>query len=191
LHDLDFIVNGEKALDAAKSEIFKNFSAFEIYDFGLSNGRTERISTLIVVPKEYKIPRNSIQRNKNIRVISYKIYDSENNVVGTYNATVDNNGQIESENTTGFKAVIVDLMQESKDDSEGTIYYSDTLKTEVKLANPDDVFKAKNDIGKDIPRNKDILDNTSFYKSNRYKQFSKDDIEAAKDIMAKNKKECE
>lgn len=191
LHDLDFIVHGEKALDAAKHEIFKNFSAFEIYDFGLSNGRTERISTLIVVPKEYKIPRNSIQRNKNLRVISYKIYDSENNVVGTYNATVDNNGQIESENTTGFKAVIVDLMQESKDENEGTMYYSDTLKTEIKLANPDDVFKAKNDIGKDIPRNKDILDSTSFYKSNRYKQFSKDDIEAAKDIMAKNKKECE
>lgn len=191
LHDLDFIVKGENALDSARDKMFKNFSATEIYNFGLSSGRTERISTLIVVPKEYKIPYKSIKRSNKLRVTSYEIIDSYGKTIGTYNADLDSSGQIISENTTGFKAVIVDLMQEGNSEKSGIKYYSNALNTEITLADPESVFSAKNDIGKDIPRDKDVRDSVSFYGRNKYKTISKDDIEAAKDIMSNNKKECE
>jgi hypothetical protein len=171
LHDLDFGVLDKDAMENIESELWDEYSWHKIYDFGLKGQKTRHVSTLVVVPKNMKVPNNKIKRNSNNRVIEYVIEEGGKEV-GRYEATLDEKGAIIGEKTTGVKAVIVDLLEDPSK-TGGVEYTSETLKTKLTLSPAEDIFMAKDAMSKDgISRDKDIMDK-NLYKAKSNESYDK------------------
>lgn len=128
---------------------------------------TTRIDTSIVTPKGTEVVNlKRYGSYKYSRVISYEIKDKETGkIVGTYKADVvpvknSSRTEIIGETTTGEKAVVLDLI-ENKNAESGVPYTSPNV-GKVVLKAPHLIFDAKNSLGL-IPRDKDVLDFSSFY----------------------------
>lgn len=128
------------------------------------------IKTYIVVGKDHKVT-DIIRHNdyKYSRVVSYNVRDKNNNIVGTYKADVENvSGSartvITKETNTGVKAVVLDLIEDST--KNDFTKYESVNAGKLALSTPGSTFDAKNDLGY-IPREKDVLDFNSFYKSTK------------------------
>jgi hypothetical protein len=138
---------------------------------------TTNISTFIITPKGTSV-RNMVRFNsyKYSRILSYEIVnDSTKEVVGKYKAEVrqvPNSARTEivNEQTSGIKAVVLDLLEDKTMKDESTVTYNSPTIGDVILASPADTFDAKNSLGR-IPRDKDILDFNSFYKNNKNKNY--------------------
>jgi hypothetical protein len=124
------------------------------------------IHTYIVVDKGYKVTNMKRYGDTPLgRVESYDITDSTGAVVGTYKAEIKRVGffrtKIVREDTTGYKAVLLDLM--GNPSTEAVTYYSEALGKSIRVATAEEIFEAKNAIGYNVPRDKDVNDFHNFY----------------------------
>lgn len=125
------------------------------------------VTTLVVVPKEYQITNLKRFNGKQTgRIVSYDIVDKDNKVVGTYRADVQTKKnsfrtEILGEQTTGVKAVFVDLLESKTKSAPAT--WKTPNGVVISIKDHKDIFDAKNNISSFVPRNKDVVDFNSFY----------------------------
>jgi hypothetical protein len=130
------------------------------------------------------------------RISKFAIVDDNNSIVGTYSADIVTSADtgepvVTNEQTSGERALLVDLIQD-----QGllkTLNWKDSNGTNYVISDHTEVFKAKNKIGNDIPRDKDIRDFNSFYNSAFYEKLSdsaKAKLAETDKLAEEFKKEC-
>ena len=185
LHDLDIVMESKEDIDYVSKELAEKFGITKIYSFVLGKSASgavlntiksklssklaqeeRHIHTYIVVDKGYKVTNMKRYGDTPLgRVESYDITDSTGTVVGTYKAEIKRVGffrtKIVREDTTGYKAVLLDLM--GNPSTEAVTYYSEALGKSIRVATAEEIFEAKNAIGYNVPRDKDVNDFHNFY----------------------------
>jgi hypothetical protein len=136
---------------------------------GSLKGDGALVNTTIITKKGFKAVNIKRYNNRSgLRITDYDIVDNNGKVVGTYKAILEKPktifgipGKIKEEIFTGERAVVLDLFG-NKEEAGPIPYYSEALKKDVLINSPSAIFRAKNLLGSEKPREKDVLD-INFY----------------------------
>jgi len=136
--------------------------------------KSSSVLTLAVTPKGTKLAniKRFNEHSTSSRIVAYDIVDTNNKVVGTYEADIERNPSgftttIVAERTTGIQAIWVDLSEDKKKTLEDTFNWVAPNGSTVTVAKAATIFDAKNLLAPFIPRTKDVRDFNSFYKDSK------------------------
>lgn len=152
LHDLDFLVKGDKA--PAEAWLRKAFpDAVQVYDFNTSNGK---VDSYLVPPAGAKIVNIKRESGEKSKVIGFEVERDGKTIGRTWN---DENG----EHKSGDAGTFVDLFTNTVDESVSTIPFTVEGKSySIKAAGAGAIFDAKLSMG----RPKDMGDYANYVPKN-------------------------